>query len=302
MLQPVRLALVLVLLGGAAPRADAAPPRTKRERPVAVVGNPAEPLPEIRVEAAAPTLLFFPTTIAESTLTVDEQPRTVDTAAVPGGGARIRVLDVGKRTILVQPVEDLRPGERHELAVFFADGSAPARAAFALVTDPAEVDTRIDVERRELPTAACPVEAPRPPPRPEDFVLMGYVTRDGVQTGPVDEASDAAQGLRSLAGDAFRGTGWVLVDVQIKNMAGHRPWTAREATLTGRGGAAFRARVVTERGGEVAPGESLRVLVVAAPPPPSAGESFTLEIRGSAGRSLVIPRVQFPRGSSEGSR
>jgi len=301
LLQPVRLALVLLLLGGTAPRADAAPPRTKRERPVAVVVNPAEPLPEIRVEAAAPTLLFFPTAIAESTLTVNEQPRTVDAAAVPGDGSQIRVLDVGKRSIIVQPVEDLRPGERHELAVFFADGRAPARAAFVLVTDPDDVDARIDVER-PAPTAACPAEAPRPPPMPEDFVLMGYVTRAGVQTGPVDVASDAAQGLRSQAGDAFRGTGWVLVDVQIENSAGQRPWTPREATLTGRGGVALRARVVTERGGEVAPGESLRVLVVAAPPPPSAGESFTLEIRGSAGRSLVIQRVQFPRGSSEGSR
>ncbi|WP_370644215.1 DUF2381 family protein, partial [Myxococcus sp. RHSTA-1-4] len=175
------------------PRAEAAPGRTKRERPVAVVGNPAEPLPEIRLEAASPTWLFFPTAIAENTLTVDEQPRTVDTAAVPGGGSRIRVLDVGKRSIIVQAVEDLRPGERHELAVFFADGRAPARAAFVLVTDPAEVDARIVVERRE-PTAACPAEAPRPPPGPEDCVMLGYVTRKGVQTGPVDDASNEAGG------------------------------------------------------------------------------------------------------------
>jgi len=302
LLQPVRLALALVLLGGAAPRADAAPGRTKRERPVAVAGNPAEPLPEIRIEKATPTLLFFPTTIAEGTLTVDELPRTVDTAAVPSDGSRIRVLDVGKRTILVQPVEDLPLGERHEIAVFFADGSAPARAAFALVTDPAEVDARIDVQRREPPDTACPAEAPRPPLGPEDFVLLGYVTRKGVQTGPVDAAYDAARGLRSREGDAFRGTGWVLVDVLIENSAGQRPWTPREATLTGRGGAELRARLVTTGSGEIAPGESLRVLVVADPPPPSAGEVFALEIRGSAGRSLVIPRVQFPRGSSEGSR
>ena len=301
LLQPVRLALVLALLGGTALRADAAPVRTKRERPVAVAGNPAEPLPEIRIEKATPTLLFFPTTIAEGTLTVDELPRTVDTAAVPSDGSRIRVLDVGKRTLLVQPVEDLRPGERHEIAVFFTDGSAPARAAFALVTDPDDVDARIDVER-PAPTAACPAEAPRPPPRPEDFVLMGYVTRKGVQTGRVDAADDAARGLGSRRGDAFRGNGWVLVDVKIENMAGQQPWTPREATLTGRGGAELRARLVTTGSGEIAPGESLRVLVVAAPPPPSAGEFFALEIRGSAGRSLVIPRVQFPRGSSEGGR
>jgi hypothetical protein len=38
----------------------------------------------------------------------------------------------------VQAVEDYRPDERHELEAFFADGKAPARAAFMLVMDPAE--------------------------------------------------------------------------------------------------------------------------------------------------------------------
>lgn len=295
MLRPVRLALALVLLGGAAPRADAAPPRTKRERPVAVIVNPVEPLPEIHVEAAAPTLLFFPTTIAESTLTVDEQPRTVDTAAVPGGGDRIRVLDVGKRTILVQPVEDLRPGERHVLAVFFADGSAPARAAFALVTDPDEVDARIDV-KRPAPTAACPAEAPRPPPGPEDFVLLGYIDEKGVRTRPVDPAKDEARGLESGPGGSYRGATWALVDVLIVNSAGRQPWTPREATFTSRRGATLRARVVTVGGAEVASGGSLRVLAVADAVPASAGEVFALEVRGSGGRSLVIPDVRFTEG------
>ncbi len=92
MLQPTRLALALVLVWGTAPRAEAVPGRTKRLRPVAVALTSAEPLPEIHVEKATPTVLFFPATIAGSTLTVDEQPRAVDTAAVPGGGSRIRVI------------------------------------------------------------------------------------------------------------------------------------------------------------------------------------------------------------------
>ncbi|WP_343073265.1 DUF2381 family protein [Pyxidicoccus fallax] len=285
-----------MLLGGAAPRAEAAPPRTKRERPVAVVVNPAEPLPEIRVEAAAPTLLFFPTTVAESTLTVDEKPRTIDTAAVPGDGSRIRVLDVGKRSIIVQPVEDLRAGERHELAVFFADGRAPARAAFVLVTDPAEADARIDVERREPPTAACPAEAPRPPPRPEDFVLLGYVDEKGVRRGAVRPAKDDALGLESGQGSSYRGATWALVDVVIVNSAGQQPWTPREAIFRGKRGATLPARVVTVGNGEIAPGASLRVLAVADTLPASVGEVFALEVRGSGGRSLVIPGVRFTEG------
>lgn len=125
MLQPVRLALALALFWGAAPRADAASSRTARLRPVAVVGNPAEPLPAIRVEVATPTWLFFPTEIAKSTLTVDGQLRTVDKAVGQGDGTRIRIVDVGERSIVVQPVENLRPGERHELVVFCIRSTSP---------------------------------------------------------------------------------------------------------------------------------------------------------------------------------
>jgi len=302
LLQPVGLALALALFWGAAPRADAAPSRTPRVRPVAVTGSPADPLPEIRVEKATPTLLFFPTAIVESTLTVDEQPRMGDTAAVPGDGARIRVFDVGKRSILVQPVEDLQPGERHELAVFFADGRAPARAAFALVTDPAEVDARIDVERRAPPEITCPAEAPRPPPKPEDFVLLGYVDGNGVQASIVPFARNEARGLRSDWGRSYRGAAWLLVDVRIWNAAEQQPWAPSEATLTGRSGVVLRTRLVPVGGGESAPSKSLRVLAVADSPPPEAGEVFTLEVRGSGGRGLVIPDVTFPRRSKEGDQ
>jgi len=286
LIQPFRLALALVLFWGAAPRGDAAPSRTPRVRPVAVTS--AEPLPEIRVEKATPTLLLFPAPIQKTTVTVDE--------------SRIRIVDKGERTIVVQAVADLREGERPELAVFFADGRAPARAAFVLVTDPAEVDSRIDVERREPPNAACPAEAPRVPPRPEDFVLLGYVNENGVQVGEVEAASDDTRGLWSMPGWSYRGATWVLVDVKIGNSAGQRPWTPREATLTNKRGVALRARLVTEGSGEIAPGALLRVLAVADLPPPSAGETFALEVRGAGGRSLVIPRVRFPGQGKEGDR
>jgi len=296
LLQPTRLALALVLVWGTAPRAEADPGRTERKRAVAVVVNPDAPLPEIRVEKTTPTLLFFPSAIAENTLTVDGAPRTVDAEAVPGEGVRIRVLDVGKRSIIVQPVADLGPGERHELAVFFADGRAPARAAFALVTDPADVDSRIDVERPAPPAAACPAEAPRPPPKPEDFVLLGFVDKKGVRTGAVGPAKNEARGLRSTAGESFRGKAWALVDVQIVNSAGQQPWTPREATFTSRRGVTLRARVVTVGSGEIPPSESRRVLAVADTAPASAGEVFALEVSGSGGRCLVIPDVRFTEG------
>ncbi|NOK37142.1 DUF2381 family protein, partial [Corallococcus exercitus] len=92
------------------------------------------------------------------------------------------------------------------------------------------------------------------------------------------------------------GKGWALVDVTIVNSAGQQPWTPREATFTNRRGVTLRARVVTVGSGEVAPGGSLRVLAVVDDVPARAGEVFALEVRGSGGRSLVIPDVRLTEG------
>ncbi|WP_164021005.1 hypothetical protein [Pyxidicoccus trucidator] len=53
--------------------------------------------------------LFFPTEISKGTLIVDGVARTVDKAALQVGDSRIRIVDVGERSIIVQAVEDLRP-------------------------------------------------------------------------------------------------------------------------------------------------------------------------------------------------
>jgi uncharacterized protein (TIGR02268 family) len=282
------LALALVLAWGAASRAEAASSRTQRIRAVTITGTPGERVPEVRVEKSSPTLLLFQAEILKSTVTVDE--------------SRIRVVDRGERTILVQAVEDLRAGERHELAVSFADGRAPARAAFALVTNPGEVDARIDVERREPPSVACPADATRPPPGPEEFVLLGYVDERGVPTAKIGEFADNAQGLESEPGVSYLGKGWVIFDVRINNLSSRPPWTPREATLTGKGGATARARLVTKGDGVASPGRNVRVLAVVNTPPPGAGRVFTLEVRGDGGRGLAIPRVELPKAATEGEQ
>ena len=288
MIVPVRLAIALTLLVGAVARAEAAPSRTKRDRPVAVTVNHAEPLPEIHIAPDVPTVLLFPADIQKKTLTVDE--------------ARIRVVDTGARSIIVQAKEDYRADEHAELEVFFADGKAPARAAFVLVMEPAEVDTRIDVKRPALPTAGCPPEVPRADPLPEDFVLKGYVDKHGVPTGVIEKASDNGQGLKSEPGVSYRGIGWVLFDIAISNGAGRPPFSPRGAALTGKGGETLRALRVKAERDVIAPGEFVRVLVVAGEPPPSAGLVFTLEVLGDDGRSLVIPRVTLPKLVTEGKK
>lgn|GEM_PF-6658913 len=183
MLQPSRLALALALVWGAAVEAQpSAAARMRRERVVTVPSAATAPLPVVHVAHDTPTLLLFPAPINRKTLTFDE--------------SRIRVLDAGERSVIVQPVADLPEGERYEVGVFFADGRAPARAAFSLATDPAEVDTRIDVQRPELTDIACPVDVPRTP-RPEDFVLLGFVDKEGVTATLIKPYDDASQGFSS---------------------------------------------------------------------------------------------------------
>jgi uncharacterized protein (TIGR02268 family) len=279
--QPARLALVLAVLWGAAARGETPlSGRAKRERPVAVVGNPDEPLPEIRVAPDSLTLLWFPADIQPKTLKVDEP--------------RIRVLDTGKRSIIVQAAADYRADERHELAVFFADGQAPARAAFVLVMDTAEVDSRIDVQRPELPPAVCPVEVQRADPLPEDFVLKGFVNKSGVPATVVPKVADSERGFTSELGVSYRGNGWAIVEVWIRNLPGRSPWTPREAFLRAKGGAILRARLVTNVKGAIAPGNDVRVLVVLDSEPASADLVVVLEVLGDDGRSFVIPRVTLP--------
>jgi uncharacterized protein (TIGR02268 family) len=254
--------------------------RAKRERPVAAAGNPGEPLPEIHVAADSPTVLLFPADIQKKTLTVDE--------------SRIRVLDTGARSIIVQAVPGYQAGERHELAVFFADGQAPARAAFVLVMDPAEVDTRIDVQRPEPPAAACPAGVQRAAPLPEDFVLKGFVTDRGVPTAVFPRVNDGERGFSSEQGVSYRGNGWVIVDVTINNLPDRPPWEPRGVVLKGQGGVELQARLVTDVKGAIAPGGWVRVLAVLDVSPPSADLAVTLEVLGDDGRSFVIPRVTLP--------
>ena len=290
MLQPFRLVLPLTLALAWGATAQAQPvtrARVDRKRSVTIASTPAEPLPVIHVAADTRTLFLFSAPIQRRTLTFDE--------------SRIRVLDVGERSIIVQPVANLTDGERQEIGVFFADGQVPTRAAFVLVTDPSNVDALIDVHRPEPPNAACQPTAQAPAPKPEDFVLLGYLDKTGVTTTLGNGVKDAAQGLSSPATVAFRGKGWILMDVTIMNERNRPAWTPREATFVGRVGMPLRARLVAKKLGAIPAGEEGQVLAVAEVPKTSSDLVFSLEVRGDGGRRLTIPDVRFPQPRSGGT-
>lgn len=266
--------------GGARLEAQAAPARAKRERPVTVTGNPADPLPEIRVAADTATLLLLPAPIIKKTLKVDL--------------SRIRVRDVGDSSIIVQAVENLRQDERHEIEVFFADGRAPARAAFVLVTDPSEVDTRIDVERRTEPDPGRQTASePCAPASAADAVSSGWIDEFGVQTWKVDSVTDAAGGFVSHQGMSYRARKWALVDMVISRLPGRPAWRPSGATLKGKGGE-VTVRAVKVEPGKDSPENRVRVLVLTDVPPPGAGLEFNLYLHGAEGApSFLIPKVKL---------
>lgn len=253
-----------------------------------VASAPAEPLPVVHVAGDTATLFLFSSPIQKKSLTFDE--------------SRIRVLDAGERSVIVQPVADLGVGERQELGVFFADGGTPARAAFVLVTDPGDVDSRVSVQRPEPRAVPCQADAPPPVPRPEDFVLLDYVDEDGVATSRVRDTWDTGQGLSSNRAVSYRGKGWGLVAMKIKNAPDQPAWTPREATFTRRVGLPLRARLVTAGKGVIPPGDEGRALAVIELPESKEDLVFTVEVRGDGGRRLTLPDVRFLKSAAREAR
>jgi uncharacterized protein (TIGR02268 family) len=287
---PTTPVLVLaLLLVGAKAKAQPSPARERRERSITVTGNPADPVPEIHVAKGVTTVLRFKVQMNRDAIEVD------------GRGTQIMV-DVGDSSIILEPLIDLGPTERLVLRVPFADGKTPAQAVFALASSPSEVDTRIDAVRREPAAPTCPAEAHTGVRGPEDFLLLGYMDERGVPTAAIDPGWDDGQGFESLKGVAYRGKGWLMFRIGIRNRRGPQAWVPTEATLTSTAGEKLRGRVVLEEQGERAPGEVVRALVVTEEPPASAGLVFTLEVSGADGRSFAFPPVRFPAPAKERKR
>lgn len=82
------------------------------------------PVPEVRVALEVPTTIIFDAALARDSVKLD------------GEGTRIRRVDVGDKSIILEPLVELGQ-ERVLLRVRFVDGAAPAEATLSLVSDPA---------------------------------------------------------------------------------------------------------------------------------------------------------------------
>ena len=274
MLSPATLAFVLLLFGGTLAQAQPAPTHEPRRRSVTLTGSPLE----VRIATGIRTFLVFSVPIRGKAVEVDPK--------------RIKVVASGDEILAIEPLSEPRPGERWTLRVPLADGKAPEVAEFSLVAHPSEVDTEIDVARREESPTACPTCAPCGAMNPADAIASGFIGKDGVETRELRGFTDSASGFESAPGVSYRAADWVLVDVEIIRLPGHPAWRPTGATLTSKTGAA------QVRGLKVAPGtlpNAVRVLVTTDVPPSSAGLEFTLHLNGADGApSFSIPAVTLP--------
>ncbi|MDY7229755.1 DUF2381 family protein [Hyalangium rubrum] len=284
MVQPTTLVLALVLILGTTARAQPRAPREQRQRHVSVTGNPADPPHEIHVAKGVATLLRFKSQINR------------DAVDVEGHGTRI-TLDAGDSSIILEPLVDLGSAERLALSVLFADGQ---RAVFVLVSHVSEVDTRIDVIRREQTVESCLADLAESQARcsklsPMNFARAGLLTPIGVITRALTNcigAPHTASGLVCENGTAHRAERWALVDLQIRNAPDQTPWVPSEVTIKSmQSGVPLTVRAVEMDAAHIASGEVGRLFVEIAPP--DAGEPFVMELRDATGRGISIPEVRF---------
>jgi uncharacterized protein (TIGR02268 family) len=272
---PTAPAVVLFLLGGTLAHAQPAPPREPHRRSVTLSGAPVE----TRIATGIRTVFVFGGPIRGQAIEVDR--------------TRIKVLDTGERSLIIEPLSEPKPGEHWTLRVPLADGQAPELAEFALVSHPSEVDTELEIARREQPDTACQTACtPCAAMSPADAVAAGLFEKHGVQTGKVAPLDDKS-GFSSQGGVSYRAESWVLVDVEIHLPPGHLAWRPAAATLTSKTGEA-RVRAVKVEPNKQYPAQ-VRVLVETDVPPPSAGLEFALQLHGPEGEpSALIPKVKLP--------
>lgn len=278
MLQPVTPTRALLLLL-AVTAAEAQP---ARGRSVTVAARSGEPLPELRVAAGYTTVIVLDDSVDKDSVQLD----------TPRDAPRIRLVDVGERSVIFETLVTPGRQERWVLRIRYADGALPEWAAFALVAAPgSEVDLQVTAVRQRVALEPCQEQLAAAVARCEGTRAKAWVLADRLRGQPVQ--AKALQ-LGSATGTAYRlGDGLLLVLKPVKEKAGP-PWTPTGAVLrsTKTPNEEVPVHAVHSRAGP--PGEWGEVAVEAALPSPAAGVRFILELRGAGGQSLTVGRVTIP--------
>ncbi|WP_224362579.1 DUF2381 family protein [Hyalangium versicolor] len=275
MLRPVTCAWALGMLVLTA--AEAQPPAARGRR-VTLAAQADEPLPEIHVAAGITTVILL--------------DASVDKDSVQFDTTRIRLVDVGDSTLVLEPVVTPGPKERWVLRVRYADSAQPEWAAFSLVSQPGEVDLQITAVRKRQTLASCQAslaeaQAHCANTRAEVWVLADRLAGSSVQAAPLKDSR--------VRGWVYRLGTQVLLVLTPTSAAGPEPWTPTAATLRyqNRDDTKVRVQAVHVREA-LTPGEWGTIAVETDLPATSKGAFFNLELLDEGGRSLKVNDVEIP--------
>lgn len=289
-----RAILVYLTLPGTLAAAQSAPTSRQRvNRSVVLSVDAPEPVDTLRLAPGTLTTLLF------------DAPLDKASVELEGKDLRIRLVDVGERSLLLEAAMELSPSERWLLRVRFLDGALPEHAVFALVSHPTQVDGDVRVSRHTLTPEACQAELSQlrsrctQAPSPADFILAGWVADEGVRGWKIkgSGAVKSPSGLVVRDGWIYSSLAWVVISVQVQNQ-GRQPWAPAQAKLVSvEGGTSVRVRAVRIKRASIASGEIALVAVEADLPPKELGPTFSLELADADGqRTLIIPRVKLREG------
>jgi len=302
---PRRLVLLSVPLLGAKALAQAQDStrglELKRPRVTLSVATAGKPV-ELHVAPGYLTTLEF------------DSPVDRDSVTLGASGDRFALFEVNSRSIVLKPAMELAPKQSVELSVPFADGLAPARAVFSLVTHTSEVDGQVTVSR--LPRTSEAVQAELDEVRaacaaqeaelealrvrstasgPAGMIFAGLLDWRGVQSGRNDTLKGEGGGqLESEEIGTHRASEWAAVSLRVRN-TGVEPWTPTEARLTtAASGERINVLAVRMREPRIEPGGRALVVVETGAPNWPEGAAVRLELRdGERARRLLVPRFPF---------
>jgi len=271
---------ILLLMLAAAAEAQ---PQAARGRIIVLAANPGAPPPEVLVAAGRRTHILFDGQIEKGSVQVDL--------------ARVTLVDVGERSLLIEPVVSPGDNDRWVLRVRFSEGGPPEWAALALVSRPGESDAQVEVVRQPLTLESCQAELARAQARAKDpgssvWWLLDRLRGSSVQGHRLQ--------LKGADGWAYRFEDGLLFVVQLKKGLGPQPWTPTGATLRNPKDPKQEVKVhaLHVREGPLAPGEWSPVAVEASLPSSPEPKYLVLELRGAGGQRLAIGQVGLPSAPS----
>jgi uncharacterized protein (TIGR02268 family) len=282
--QPSTWLLLVPLLVASIAAAQPQPPaRQRQDRRSALPTTSAEPIPEVYIAAGNLTTVAFNGPLDRDSLVVDR--------------TRFKWMDVGDRTLVLEPFTDLGPGERLIMQVGFKDRALPAKAVLAAVSKAEVMDGKVEVDRRAntpeaLLAALNQKEAELEELKaryvgngPASLVLSEWLNKHMVPIPFTTAVAPAdASGLAVRESIGYAGSSSALVAIRLRNLPGQPPWGVGQARLTSSSGTPVKVLSVQMKPAELAQGEEGLVVVEVQAPPWTAGKPFSVALTGTSGQ------------------